>query len=245
MLFITAVMNYTGETATCIVEKIKKGDKQLKEKFIKDYIPFILNTISGFCSYKTSDLKSSDEYSIGLMAFDEAIERFDISRSKSFLKFAEMVIKKRMIDYYRKVSSIDKKEIPFSSFYSRGEKELEKKLNMYDAGQETSKYELIWELKDFSEKLESFGLSITKLPNYVPKHRDSKQMCVGIAKKIIKNKDILNKLKTKKYIQMKELSKIIDVHPKTVERNRAFIICLCIILEGDYENFKEYLNKVF
>ena len=51
MLFITAVMNYTGETATCIVEKIKKGDKQLKEKFIKDYIPFILNTISGFCSY--------------------------------------------------------------------------------------------------------------------------------------------------------------------------------------------------
>ena len=28
------------------------------------------------------------------MAFDEAIERFDISRSKSFLKFAEMVIKK-------------------------------------------------------------------------------------------------------------------------------------------------------
>ena len=65
MLFITAVMNYTGETATCIVEKIKKGDKQLKEKFIKDYIPFILNTISGFCSYKTSDLKSSDEYSMG------------------------------------------------------------------------------------------------------------------------------------------------------------------------------------
>ena len=30
------------------------------------------------------------------MAFDEAIERFDIKRSKSFLKFAEMVIKKRM-----------------------------------------------------------------------------------------------------------------------------------------------------
>ncbi|HHX17356.1 MAG TPA: RNA polymerase subunit sigma, partial [Clostridium sp.] len=182
---------------------------------------------------------------IGLMAFDEAIERFDISRSKSFLNFAEMVIKKRMIDYYRKVSSIDKKEIPFSSFYSRSEKDLEKKLNMYDARQETSKYELIWELKDFSEKLESFGLSITKLPDYVPKHRDSKQMCVGIAKKIIENKNILNKLKTKKYIQMKELSKIIDVHPKTVERNRAFIICLCIILEGDYENFKEYLNKVF
>ena len=125
MLFITAAINYTAETATRIVEKIKKGDKQLKEQFIKDYIPFILNIVSGFCSYKTSDLKSSDEYSIGLIAFDEAIERFDIGRSKNFLKFAEMVIKRRMIDYYRKTSSIDKKEIPFSYFYRESEKELE------------------------------------------------------------------------------------------------------------------------
>ncbi|HHV28726.1 MAG TPA: RNA polymerase subunit sigma, partial [Clostridium sp.] len=54
-----------------------------------------------------------------------------------------------------------------------------------------------------------------------------------------------NKLKTKKYIQMKELSKIIDVHPKTVERNRAFIICLCIIFDNDYGNFKAYLSKIF
>ncbi|NLD46719.1 MAG: RNA polymerase subunit sigma, partial [Clostridiaceae bacterium] len=42
-----------------------------------------------------------------------------------------------------------------------------------------------------------------------------------------------------------ELSKLIDVHPKTVERNREFIICLCIILENDYVNFKAYLNKLF
>ena len=68
--------------------------------------------------------------SIGLIAFDEAIERFDIGRSKNFLKFAEMVIKRRMIDYYRKTSSIDKKEIPFSYFYRESEKELEGKLNM-------------------------------------------------------------------------------------------------------------------
>ncbi|MDQ2087073.1 sigma-70 family RNA polymerase sigma factor [Herbivorax sp. ANBcel31] len=245
MLFITAVINYTGETATRIVEKIKNGDKQLKEKLIKDYIPFILKIVSDFCSSNANDLKSSDEYSIGLIAFDEAIDRFDISRSRSFLKFAEMVMKKRMIDYFRKSSSVGKNEIPFSSFNSKREKELEKKLNMYDINQGAGKYELIWELKNFSKELESFGLSITKLPDYVPKHKDSKQMCIGIAKKIIENKDILYKLKTKKYIQMKQLSKVIDVHPKTVERNRAFIICLCIIYESDYGNFKAYLNKVF
>ena len=52
MLFITAAINYTAETATRIVEKIKKGDKQLKEQFIKDYIPFILNIVSVFVLIK-------------------------------------------------------------------------------------------------------------------------------------------------------------------------------------------------
>ena len=100
-------------------------------------------------------------------------------------------------------------------------------------------------IKRFFRKIRKFWTEYCKIPELVPKHKDSKQMCVNIAKKIIGNKDILNKLKTKKYIQMKQLSKIIDVHPKTVLRNRAYIICLCIILESDYKNFKEYLKQVF
>lgn len=245
MLFISAIVDYTSETATHIVQKIKNGDKHLKEKFIKDYIPFILNIVSGFYSSKTIDLKSSDEYSVGLMAFNEAIEKFDINRGRSFLKFAELVIKKRMIDYFRKTSSIGRKEIPFSYFNSKSETEFEKKINIAEADQAPGSYEFICELKDFSKQLESFGLSINNLPDYMPKHKDSRQMCIDIAKKIIENKSIYNKLKTKKYIQMKELSKIIDVHPKTVERNRAFIICLCIIFDNDYGNFKAYLSKIF
>lgn len=244
MLFISTILNYTSITATQIIENIKNGDKQLKEKFIEDYIPFILKVISGFNS-KIVDLKSSDEYSIGLMAFDEAIIKFDSSRSKNFFKFAEMVIKRRMIDYFRNTSSINKNEIPLSSFDTGGENKLEEKLSMVDAGYEVDRYEFICELRDFSKQLESFGLNIVNLPEYIPKHKDSKQMCMRIAKMIIENKNIYQKLKTKKYIKMKELSKLIDVHPKTVERNRAYIICLCIILDNDYENFKAYLNKLF
>jgi len=245
MLFVSAIIDYAGETATHIVEKIKNGDKHLKEKFIKDYIPFILNIVSSFYSSKTGDLKSSDEYSIGLMAFNEAIEKFDVNKSKSFLKFAEMVIKKRMIDYFRKTSSIGRKEIPFSYFNSNNETEFRKKINNLDIEEEFNSYEFICELRDFSKKLESFGLSINNLPDYMPKHKDSREMCINIAKKIVENKSIFDKLKTKKYIQMKELSKIIEVHPKTVERNRAFIICLCILFDNDYGNFKSYLNKIF
>lgn len=245
MLFISTILNYTSETATRIVERIKNGDKQLKEKFIEDYIPFILNIISSVCSSKTIDMKNSDEYSIGLIAFDEAIEKFDSSKSRRFLKFAEIVIRRRMIDYFRHIASISKNEIPFSYFNSKNESELESRLNMLDLDWESSRYEIIHELKDFSNQLKNFGLDIRNVPDYMPKHKDSRQLCIGIAKKIVENKNIYDKLKTKKYFHMKELTKVIDVHPKTVERNRNFIICLCILYENDYGNFKAYLNKIF
>jgi RNA polymerase sigma factor len=245
MLFISAVLNYTGETATSIVQKIKNGDKHLKEKFIEDYIPFIIRVISNFRTSNADDVKNSDEYSIALMAFNEAIEKFDENKSKQFLKFSQLVIKRRIIDYVRHISSISKNEIPFSYFNSRSDSELEEKLNMFDLGVEAGRYELIYELKDFSRQLETFGLNIRNLPDYIPKHKDSKQMCVNIAKKVIENRNIYENLKTKKYFKMKELIKVIDVHPKTVERNREFIICLCILYESDYGNFKAYLNQIF
>ncbi len=244
MLFISAILNYTGETAARIVERIKKGDKQLKEKFIEDYIPFVLKVVSSFYSSKIIDLKSSDEYSIGLMAFDEAIEKFDGDRGKNFIKFAELVIKRRMVDYFRKISSVCKNEIPFSYFGAKSDADIEEQLNLSNSGIEMDRYEFIYELKDFSRQLEDFGLNIANLPDYMPKHKDSKLMCIGIAKKIVENRKIYDKLRNKKYFHMKELSKIIDVHPKTVERNREFIICLCIIYGNDYGNFKTYLNKI-
>ena len=50
----------------------------------------------------------------------------------------------------------------------------------------------------------------------MPKHKDSRRM-LWISKKIVENKGIFDKLKTKKYIQMKEL-KIVNVR-RTVEKN--------------------------
>lgn len=245
MQVILGTLNYTGEPATRIVEKIKNGDKHLKEKFIKDYIPFIIKVISSFYTSKIVDVKNSDEYSIGLMAFDEAIEKYDKSKSNNFLNFAQMVIRRRIVDYFRNISSINKNEIPFSYFNSKGYSELEERLSILDISWETGKYELICELKDLSRQLETYGLSIRNLPDYMPKHKDSKQMCISIAKKVIENENIYDKLKTKKYFLMKELTKVINVHPKTVERNREFIICLCIIYESDYVNLKSYLNQIF
>jgi RNA polymerase sigma factor len=163
----------------------------------------------------------------------------------SSVKNAEKKEQKLDFDYFRKISSKSKHEIPFSYFDSKNESELEEKLNVFDFNTETTRYDLIQELNSFSKEMEAFGLSVKNLPDYMPKHKDSKQMCLSIAKKIIDNKEVYNRLMTKKYFPMKEISKLIDVHPKTVERNREFIICICIIYKNDYENFKGYLKQIY
>jgi RNA polymerase sigma factor len=135
-------------------------------------------------------------------------------------------------------------EIPFCSFNFKSNKELEEQLNMFKDEEESNKYDIIYELDKFSKELEAFGLSLKNMPYYIPKHKDSKSMCLRIAKSIIQNPIIHDRLMAKKYFHMKELAKIIDVSEKTIRRNREFIICICIIYGNNYEILKTYLNEL-
>jgi len=56
-----------------IIIKIKNGDIELKEKFIKKYKPYLLKIISSTLG-RYVDPEVSEEYSVGLMAFNEAID---------------------------------------------------------------------------------------------------------------------------------------------------------------------------
>jgi len=61
---------------------------------------------------KYIDTRNSDEFSIALSAFNEAIDKFDIEKGYNFFLFSEQVIRRRLIDYSR--SNKDDKEYPFS-----------------------------------------------------------------------------------------------------------------------------------
>lgn len=56
----------------------------------------------------------SDEFSIGLQAFNEALDAYQSDKGASFLYFAKMVINRRVIDYIRKKKF--NQEYPFTYF---------------------------------------------------------------------------------------------------------------------------------
>ena len=84
-----------------VVLNVQKNEED-KEAFIAQYRPFIRKSISAVCRRYITE--QDDEYSIGLFAFHQAIEQYSYKKGKSFLLFAELLIKRDVIDYIRKES---------------------------------------------------------------------------------------------------------------------------------------------
>lgn len=243
MLCLFAILNSAGELVSQIIAKIKNGDNHLREKFIRDYIPFVLKVVSSYVQ-KRGRLKDCDEYSIGLIAFNEAIDKYDSSKCPdafNFFSFAEQIIKRRIIDYIRSISK-KSNEIPFSCF-KENENHFDEEYLIDQTTNHYDRIELFQEMKHLDKLLTTFGFRISELYKYTPKHRDSREMCLKVARQIAENKEIFHKLIRKKYFPMKELSQIIDVHPRTIERNREFIISLSLIYGNGYEHLQSYLGS--
>jgi len=73
-------------------------DKRKRDLFIEAYKPFIAAVVSKICG-KYKQYGIDEELSVGLLAFNEAIDKYD--GRGSFLSFAKLVIKSRLYDYFR------------------------------------------------------------------------------------------------------------------------------------------------
>ncbi len=230
-----------------IIRNIRNGDQELRNKFIKDYNPFIIKVVSKSTG-KYVDMENSEEYSVGLLAFNEAIDCFDDSKRAGFLSFAETVMKRRIIDLRRRNLKTEK-TFPFS-YFSRNVKNeddtsyLEERFFIVDSSTQLSNIETKEEITSFIKRLSYFGIELKDLLKCTPKHIDSKRLAIKIARILSENKELSEKLERKKTIPMAELLKLVDVNHKTIERNRKFIISVYIVLGSRLEIIQSYVENV-
>lgn len=242
LLFSTKKKRRPLEEAAVLIQQ---GDKTLLNEIIHDYKPFIAKTVSSVC--KRYIYETDDEFSIGLIAFNEALEKYSNDRGNSLLSFAEVIIKRRVIDYIRKQSknqyiSLDlapaspEEESPGSVIVNElSVEEYNKKID-----EQLRKEEII----RFQALLEKFDLSFKDLVKNSPKHADARKNAIAVAKVLVENQDLREQLFEKKRLPVKELEKMVDVSRKTIERNRKYIIAIALILSSDYIYLKEYLRGV-
>jgi len=101
------------------LQKIREGDELSREKLITDAKPFIARVVGLLCGRSLS-WDRDDELSIGLIAFNEAIERFKEKMGVPFTAFARIVIRSRVTDYLRKESRWNRVDLQMSEVPPEG-----------------------------------------------------------------------------------------------------------------------------
>ncbi len=226
------------------VMEIQNGNKTKQNKLIEDYKPFIAKNVSAVCKRYISE--SDDEFSIGLIAFNEALEKYSKEKGASFLSFGELLIKRRVIDYIRKEARVRN-----INFISNGEideegaqSKIEAHLSVDDYQRKVEQEHRKEEILHFHKVLQEFGLSFQELLEISPKHADARLNAIMVSKVVVENDELKRALFEKKQLPIKHLESKVTVSRKTIERNRKYIIAMAIILSGDYLYLKDYLKGV-
>jgi RNA polymerase sigma factor len=228
-----------------LVIRIQEGDLRLRNQFITDYQPYVAKVTSRFCK-RYVDPARDDEFSIALVAFNEAINQFSAESGRSFLGFSEQVIRRRLIDYVRKEQRFSQ-QLPYSLFDVEDEEdnvinpvEIHQAIEQYEKqkGMEERGGEII----ELNRCLADFGIRFSDLIDASPKHDDSRQALFAIGKQLSDSAEYMRTMLTKRVLPIKELMDVVKVSRKTLERNRKFIIAVALIYNGPYPYLRDYLH---
>lgn len=222
------------------VAELKNNEEGISG-FVEEYKPFI-----AACAEKTAGrymrYGEDDELSIAMMGFTEAIKTFDNSKG-NFLSFAQNVIKRRLIDYYRK----EKRHngvLSLSGYTDGGDEEFDlsenESMEQYSAEKinELRKFEL----EELKAELAGWGISFMDLVKVSPKHGKTRRICREITGFILSKPDMLRQITEKRYLPVAEIEKEMRVPRKIVERSRKYIIAVIIIAIGDYQYIRDYIK---
>ncbi|RSD28250.1 RNA polymerase sigma factor SigI [Mesobacillus subterraneus] len=227
------------------VEKIHQGDTALREELIDSYKPFIAKTVSSVC--KRYIHESDDEFSIGLIAFNEAIQKYSSDKGNSLLSFAEVMIKRRVIDYIRQQSRNQNLSFNLSNDPAEEEQQrstIEDELSLDEFRKKTEQELRREEILQFQGILKDFDLSFQDLLEQSPKHADARKNAMLVAMAMVEHEELKGFLLDKKRLPIKQLEEMVKVSRKTIERNRKYIIAIALILIGDYLYLKDYIKGV-
>ncbi|CEK31543.1 RNA polymerase sigma factor SigI [[Clostridium] sordellii] len=206
-----------------------------RNEFIKEHIPFIIKTINEITG-RYICLDNDEEISIGLLAFNEARQKYDYSKGH-FLPYAKLVIKSRILNYLRREKNNNLKE------------SLEKlREDGFDFSQELynpieNQDILIEEMNILKTTIQDFGFELDDLVEESPKHKDTRNRAIDLSKKINDDNKIKESMYTKRRLPIKEISIKYVISQKIIKGSKKFIITVVIVLDKNLRNLKLWVRK--
>lgn len=209
------------------------GDTGAREKLLEACQPFVFRVASRVCN-RPLEWGRDDELSIGLIALNEAVERYRGDIGVPFPAYARLVIRSRLADYMRRQGR--DKDIcvlmPEDSFgvASRAEVARAWELHLIDvAAQERRE-----EISTYGNMLSQYRITFGDLVKISPRHRDTRQTLLRVARQLAGSEALMARFTETKRLPLEELMRLTGVGRKVIERGRKYIIAVTLILyHGD------------
>jgi len=214
------------------LNKAVTGDEQARENLIKQLQPFIKKEAQRICG-RTLDWEYDDELSIAMIALNEAIDAYDREKNDSFIPFARLVIKRRLVDYFRKNAS------PYSL---PGDEVIIHQTGVYEDWDQNEKER---EILDYRNLLLQFNISLEMVAKAQPRHQKVKVRLRHVAKKLAEEKELMEYLYNKGKLPKQRLCEKAGVTPRMLERSRVYVIALALLLyQENFPFLQDYVREL-
>ncbi|WP_041695326.1 RNA polymerase sigma factor SigI [Alicyclobacillus acidocaldarius] len=230
-----------------LLQSAKAGNAHARNELIALYIPFILR-IASQTAKRYIDPHADDEYSVSLAAFNEAIDRYQDERAASFLTFAETVIRRRLVDFFRAQRQHRARLRPWSEFDQADEDDhvsnwVEVASSIAEHQRREEAAMRAYEIEEYARRLEEFGLSFRELVELSPKHEDARRNALLCAHAIASDPELVTYVYRRKALPLRQVEERVRVSRKTLERQRKYILAMVLLLSGDFPMLKSFLLR--
>jgi len=226
-------MNTEQDRTISLIQRVQQGDERARETLITNYHGYIINLARQY-TRENCDILHTDAYSVALIAFNEAIDKYSPGKKTFFPSFAGQIIKRRLIDLVRSSAKykpeIITENIP--EYAAENTKDLEQQGDLAE--------DIAW----FEQSLADFDISMEDLVRETPKHKDTRCKAIAMARQIAGDPALLARLKQRKKLPFKSLLFQFRCNPKTIQRHRKYIIAVCIAISGSSIYLRDYVLRV-
>lgn len=206
-------------------------------------MPFIASVTSKVCK-RSVQYGTDDELSVAMLGFHDAAASYSAVRG-AFLKYAGVVMSRRVIDYLRK----ENKHRGLSSIHERSDEtglSMEESIaDQNDAyGKNDFRHATQQEIEELRRELREMGVSFSDLCVCRPKQERTIDACRKVSVFAVENPELIAHMKRTKLLPIAQICEATGLERKTVERHRKYIIALIIIYSNGYEIIRGHLRQV-
>lgn len=224
----------TPENAIAIIKKHNREEKEIRNALIEEHFGFVVHSITTVTG-RYVEVENSEELSIGLMAFNEAIDRFDDSKGASFLTYARLVITSRVRDYYKKKDHLDN-----SLSFEDVQEEIIVKDTVTD---QSTQGDIAEEIEQWDKILSKFGFDLEVLVDETPKHEDTKNNALDLSEQISEDDEIVGKMFDKYRLPITMIVLKFKTTKKVVKHSKKFIIATTVVLTKNFNLIRQWIFK--